>query len=159
MQRSELKTKKPCGKLKAITKPLSKISGKFASEEVDENALFMMAFLYAMSTAKPSRDELFKVVGEKSNYGVYTEIINKIYMVGAKWKYGLNRACEFFANEVKNKFFRDFLTRFAQVLSLGEDTESFLQSELQVALTDYFARYERILESLKLLLGIYSTLM
>jgi len=161
LQQSKLETRrsKSRGKLKALASPFSKLSSKFASEEVDENALFMMAFLYAISTAKPARDELFRVAGEKSNYGFYTEIMNKIYMVGAKWKYGLNKACEFFANEVKNKFFRDFLTRFAQVLSLGEDTESFLQSELQVALTDYVARYERILESLKLLLGIYSTLM
>ncbi|MCD6410174.1 MAG: type II secretion system F family protein [Candidatus Verstraetearchaeota archaeon] len=139
--------------------PFRKLAALLPSEVVDEKLLFLIAFLYSISTAKPPREELFRIAGESSEYDVFASYVKCIHLLGAKWKYGLSKACEIVSEQVRNRVFRDFLIRLAQILAVGEDLQSFLKSELHVITEEFVARYERILEAVKVLLGIYSTVM
>lgn len=132
---------------------------KFEMGGIDDKMIYMILKMFAMSTYEPSRDEFFSSLGKDESYGHYSAVMRQIHSLGVKWKYGLAKSCEIIAKRVKNNALKDFLLRFAQILSLGEDINEFLNSELQTNFLEYSFLYDRMLEALKTLLGIYSTVM
>jgi len=124
---------------------------------VDEDLLYLCTHMYAVSTGKPPHERVFSLGGVSGQgYGVYTMVLNRIVSVAKKWGYGFVMATRTQVKYVTNTLFRDFLNRLAEAINVGEDLETFLQMEQNIMLTSYEADYARVLESLKLLLGIYT---
>lgn len=124
---------------------------------VDEDLLFLCTHMYAVSTGKPPHEKVFMLSGiSGQGYGKYSETLNRIASVAKRWGYGFVMATRIQAKSVANTIFKDFLNRLAEAINVGEDLETFLQIEQNTMLTTYEADYARVLESLKLLLGIYT---
>ncbi|MGB9729370.1 MAG: type II secretion system F family protein [Thermoprotei archaeon] len=126
---------------------------------IDDKLIYTILKMFSISTYEPPREEFFNSIGKDESYGYYAQVMKQVYVLGSKWKYGLAKSCELVAERVKNNILRDFLVRFSQILSLGENINTFLASELQTNFLEYSFLYDRMLEALKTLLGIYSTVM
>uniref|UniRef100_A0A7C4BB91 Uncharacterized protein n=1 Tax=Ignisphaera aggregans TaxID=334771 RepID=A0A7C4BB91_9CREN len=124
---------------------------------IDEDLLYLCTHMYAVSTGKPPHERIFSLSGVSGlGYGFYSEFLNRLASVAKRWGYGFVVATRIQAKRVTNTLFRDFLNRLAEAINVGEDLETFLHMEQNTMLTTYEADYARILESLKLLLGIYT---
>lgn len=132
---------------------------KFEMRGIDDKMIYMILKMFAMSTYEPPREEFFNSLGKDESYGYYSTVMKQIHSLGVKWKYGLSKSCEMIAKRIKSNALKDFLLRFAQILSLGENLNEFLNSELQTNFLEYSFLYDRMLEALKTLLGVYSTVM
>jgi archaellum biogenesis protein FlaJ (TadC family) len=123
---------------------------------VDEDLLYLATHMYAVSTGKPPHERIFSLGSiSGKGYGRYSQVLNRIANLGKRWGYGFVIATKIQAEEALNTIFRDFLNRLAEAINVGEDLETFLHLEQSTMLVSYEADYARILEALRLLLGIY----
>lgn len=139
----------------SLKKKLSNIRRK------DEQFVYFLGFLYALSTGDMSSVEVVKITGS-ANYGKYSETFQKIFRLGVGWGYGLTKSCEAVAMKLthsEEENFKQHIIKFAQVLRLGDTLTPFFHAELSVHLHDYSIQYERNLETQKLFLEMYYTLM
>ncbi len=124
---------------------------------VDEDLLYLITHMYSVSTGNPPHERLFNLGGVSGKgYGRYSMILNRIASLGKRWGYGHVIATKIQAKNVENLVFRDFLNRFAEAINVGENLETFLYMEHNTMIVSYEADYNRIIESLKILLGIYT---
>ncbi len=125
----------------------------------DEQFVYFMAFLYALSTGDLRTVELIKT-GGSSGYGRYSDTFKDVYRLGVGWGYGLAKSCEMLALKIsKEDHLRNFLVKMAQVIRLGDELQDFLKLELGATIHSFSSIYERKLEAQKLFLEIFYTLM
>lgn len=142
--------------LKKILPFLPSSSSK--SSTLDETMVYFVTFLFALSTAEISPSNLLKTAGSVG-YGVYSKTVMEIYNLGLKWQYGIATAAGIVASQVPNEEFKLFLMKLEQVIRLGDSLRDFMKNEMAAIVTAYAGAYERSMESMKLLLGMFSTLM
>lgn len=120
-----------------------------------------MTFLYCISTSGANTTEIIKSA-ESSNYGRHTNSVKEISRLGMGWGYGLSRACEVVAektSKAKGDHLKQLLVKLAQVIRIGEDLKDFFRNELSASIHNFVSSYERNLESQKLFLEMFYTLM
>lgn len=126
---------------------------------VDVDFVFLLQHMYAISTGKPARHVLFKVVSDDKLYGFYSNIFKKIYSLGRTWGYSFAEACRLVAKSVENKVLREFLGRFSAVLSMGGDVELFLRTEYGTLITEYETIHNRVVEASNVFYGVHTSLL
>ena len=120
-----------------------------------------MTFLYCTSTSGANTTEIIKSA-QNSNYGRHTTSIKEVSRLGIGWGYGLSRACEIIAEKTsksKGDQLKQMLVKLAQVIRIGEELKEFFKNEVSAALHTFVSSYERNLESQKLFLEMFYTLM
>lgn len=128
-------------------------------KRVDETIVYFSLLMFGISTGQIQPSDLIRTSGNTKQYGFYSQTCSKIYMLGVKWQYGLAKACEMVARDVKAEEFKLLLMKLAQVLRLGEDLSIFLGQELHAVMHGYISGYERSMRSMDMLLEMYSTMM
>jgi len=125
----------------------------------DEEFVYFIAFLFALSTGEVSAVDLVKT-GETSGYGKYSRSFKDIYRLGIGWSFGLAKACEMIATKISDASdpHKQLLVKLAQVIRLGDELKGFFKDELAATIHNYSARYERNLESQKLFLEMFYTI-
>lgn len=124
---------------------------------IDESLLFLVIHMYGVATGKPPRKRLFELECIAGGYGEYDRVLRRIASLATRWGYGFVRAIKYTIPSIRNKVFRDFLIRLGELLAIGEDPERFLEVERRALLAEFQAQYSRLIETSKLLLGIYSS--
>ncbi len=132
---------------------------RIESKLIDKDLLFLITHMYAVSTGKPMRKRLFSLECVAGGYGEYDRLLRKIGVLAVDWSYGFVRAIRLVARTIKHGIFRDFLTRFSEILRTGEDPERFLDTESRVLRRNYQNDYYRLMDVLRMVLGLYTTLM
>ncbi len=140
-------------------KSLSTIKEKM-NKNANEQLVHFMVLLYSVSTGEVTPQQIFKIGGE-TGYGEFSKSFWKIYMFGVDWKYGLAKASEIISS-IKNN--RDdqisrFLLRLAQVIRLGDKLSDYFKMEMELVLQNFYTTYQRNMESLKMILGMYTAIM
>ncbi len=122
----------------------------------DTDYLFLITHMASVATGRPPRHKLFELYSvTEQAYGIYSRILDEISSLARKWGYSYTQAIRYYLRRVRDQVFRDFLARFAEALNMGEDESLVLETERNIAITNYEARYHRALEILRILLGIY----
>ncbi len=143
--------------LLGVVKPI--LRKKFPSLTVDLDLTYLLQHMLCVSTGKPPRATLFRVVSEERLYPKYQEVFKRIHVLGKEWGYSFAEACRLVARSVENKVLREFLARLGGVLAVGEDVESFLRTEYLTMISEYETYYNRIVDALRMFLGVYTSLM
>ena len=125
--------------------------------EVNEDLIYLVTHMYAVSTGRPPNRRLFMLDTWAGGYGGYDSILRRIAILAVDWGYGFAKAIRIVVSELRNKIFRDFLLRLGELLNIGEEPTRFLDIERRALLTEYQAHYTRLLEASKLLLGVYTS--
>ena len=134
---------------------------KFKLHRIDEEFIYFLTFAYALSTCEIGAIELFKV-SKVSTYGRHTKAIRDVYNLGVGWKYGLSTACEMISERMSKKKedpLQQFLIKISQVVRLGDELRSFLKQELESTIRNFTSIQEQGIESQKLLLEMFYTIM
>lgn len=140
-------------------KVLLKQKEEKGEKRVDKQLLYFITFMYSISTGEASAVDIFNIA-KNSSYGYYTKIIGDVYILAIGWKYGLANACEIISNNIrkKNLLASQLMMKIAQVLRLGEKLSFFFKHEFEVTMKLYSAEYDRRIESMKMLMSIYSAI-
>ena len=127
----------------------------------DEKFLYFVAFLYSISTGEVDAVDMTRTA-QHGAYGRYSEAFRDAFRLGVGWSYGLAKSLEMIAIKVssdKADQLKQLLVKFAQVVRLGDQLKTFFQGELRSTLLHYSITYERKLETQKLFLEMFYTLM
>ncbi len=127
----------------------------------DDKFVYFMAFLYSISTGEVEAVEMVKTAS-KSGYGKYSKAFLDTYRLGVGWAYGLAKALEMIARKValgNEEQLKQLLVKLAQVVRLGDELKTFFHAEVKATLMTFTIIYERKLESQKLFLEMFYTLM
>ncbi|MCE4621146.1 MAG: type II secretion system F family protein [Desulfurococcales archaeon] len=123
------------------------------------NLVYAVLHMWAVSTGRPPPGKVFRSVGDPRLYGEYSKVFKKIYILGKEWGYSYPDAISYTVKRVYDKVFREFLMRLATVIKLGEDLQAFLAAEYKSLMNEYSAQYERAINSLRVILGVYTAAM
>ncbi|MGI0092877.1 MAG: flagellar assembly protein FlaJ [Nitrosotalea sp.] len=125
----------------------------------DEDLLYFIAFLYALSTGEVGSVEMIKS-GQTSGYGRYSNSFKEVFRLGVGWGYGLARSCEMIAAKIKDNAdpLKQLLVKLSQVIRLGDELKVFFTDEMAFAIHTFTIRYERNLETQKLFLEMFYTI-
>ncbi|MDE1812191.1 MAG: flagellar assembly protein FlaJ [Thaumarchaeota archaeon] len=125
----------------------------------DEDLLYFIAFLYALSTGEVGSVEMIKS-GQSSGYGRYSNSFKEVFRLGVGWGYGLARSCEMIAAKLKDNAdpLKQLLVKLSQVIRLGDELKVFFTDEMAFAIHTFTIRYERNLETQKLFLEMFYTI-
>lgn len=126
---------------------------------INEKLLFTIIHMYAVSTGKPSRNRILEIKTIVGDYNEFQATLVRFSTLSTNWGYGLVRAIQLLAKNVKNIIFRNFLLRLSEVLRVGEDPESYLELEARMHGRLYEYNYSRGLDFARVLLGLYSSVM
>lgn len=126
------------------------------SSSLDEELLYMMTHIYSISTGKPPVDKIFNLGGVSGvGYNGYTRLLRRISTIARDYGLGYVDSIRANLDQSRNPLFRDFLMRLSEALSSGHDLESFLRMELDSLISEFKASYTRLLETIRVLLGVY----
>ncbi len=141
-----------------ITRRIARKLGAGAPE-IELDFLYLLVHMLSLSTGKVPNTELIGAVSDEKMYRKYARYFKKIYLLVKEYGYSLPTACSYVSKEVKEKFLKDFLERFASVITVGEDMEAYLEYEFRSHMNLYEYVYGRIIDSLRVLMGTYTAVM
>ncbi len=127
---------------------------------IDDDLLYLVVHMYALSTGKPPVEKIFNpksITG--SGYNGYGDLLAYIRSLASEWGFGYTEAIRISAPKVGNTLYRDFLLRLSEAIGAGQDLERFLRVELDTLVSEFKAYYSRVLETIRVLLGLYTGLL
>ncbi len=128
-------------------------------KKADDEFVYFVAFLYALSTGEVGSVDLIKTA-QSSGYGKYSQAFKDVFRLGVGWGYGLAKACEMIAVKFPDNAdpLKQLLVKLAQVIRLGDELRTFFTDEMNAVMHSFEVRYERNLESQKLFLEMFYTI-
>ncbi len=137
-----------------------KLKERLASIKMaDDEFVYFMAFLYALSTGEVGSVDLIKTA-QGSGYGKYSKTFKDVFRLGVGWGYGLAKSCEMIAAKFTDNEdqLKQLLVKLAQVIRLGDELRIFFTDEMSATIHNFIIRYERNLETQKLFLEMFYTI-
>ena len=129
-------------------------------EEPDLEYVYLLTHMYSVSTSKTSNTNIVGSVSNKDLYPKYAGFFRKVYLLVREYGYDFPKAALIVSKDVKRaKYLNDFLKRYAASVKVGEDAERFISVELYNNKNFYEYLYSRIMDSARVLLGVYSAVM
>ncbi|WP_440947546.1 archaellar assembly protein FlaJ [Methanosarcina sp. T3] len=127
-------------------------------KRVNDDMLFLLTYMAAISTADIERDKIFDYAGRQKEYEA-SKYFRQIHILASKWGYGYAKACKYISQKSKDVYFSKFFGRMANILSSGEPEKNFLKQEKITREEIYSNEYERSVESLKKWTDGYTAMM
>jgi len=127
-------------------------------ERVNDDMLFLLIYMAAISTADIERDRIFDYAGRQKEYEA-SKYFRQIHILASKWGYEYSKACKYISQKLKDVYLSNFFERMANILSSGEPEKNFLKQEKIIRDEIYSNEYERSVESLKKWADGYTALM
>ena len=126
---------------------------------IDEDLIYILVHMRTVVTGNPPINLIFKLVGDSECYSkTYRDLFKKIYVLIKHWSYASPDALRLVSKEAPNRVVEMFLQRLSAVLALGADVGEYLRIEYNTLFSEYRTSYLRKIESLRVILGVYSTL-
>jgi len=127
-------------------------------ERVNDDTLFLLTYMAAISTADIERDRIFDYAGSQKEYEA-SKYFKQIYILASKWGYAYAKACKYISQKLSDVYLSKFFGRMANILSSGEPEKNFLKQEKLTREEIYSNEYERSVETLKKWTDGYTALM
>lgn len=109
--------------------------------------LTILTYISSVATSDVTRLKLFELGGQQD--GITAKSLNKIHLLSKNYGYDSATACKMVAEEAHHPALKDFLIRFSNSLSTGEDEEIFLRGETERMVEVYTNKYLSDVETLK----------
>lgn len=126
----------------------------------DIDFIFMLAHAYAVSTGGTSNLNIVSSVSDTVSYPKIAKYMKKVVNLSRNFGYDLARSLYIVSSEVsKLKYLRDFMERYAASIRVGESAERFIEVELRNYMNVYEYSYQRIMDSVNVLLSTYTAVL
>ena len=129
-----------------------------SQDEVDSKFIFLVAYMLALFTADLPPESIVVTLSGLKYFGEYSKTFGRLATLIHGYRYKFSNAINIVSTKIYIKPFREFIIRFSQALSHGEEMMSFLNREIDMTLNDYNADMNRKIESMNNFLAIYGSL-
>lgn len=125
------------------------------SSKIDENLTNVLFHMYCLSLGETSPSDLVETIAESREYGFYSKIFRKIRKLAVDLGYGYTMATARIANVLKPPL-KDVLIRCTTIFGSTEP-RGYLEIEASTSMEEYSGRYNRAIETIRILAGIFTT--
>ncbi|MEM4824099.1 MAG: hypothetical protein QXV31_03580, partial [Zestosphaera sp.] len=126
----------------------------------DIDFIFMLAHAYSVSTGGTSNLNVISSVADSESYSKIAKYMRKVVNLSKNFGYDLAKSLYIVSSEVtKLKYLRDFMERYAASIRVGESAERFIEVELRNYMSVYEYSYQRIMDSVNVLLSAYTAVL
>lgn len=126
--------------------------------EIDPHYLFVMVFSLALFSSGFQIGEIIRRLGIQSDFAPYNKYFKNIGNLVSGYGFKISSAIGNTLRVVKITPFKEFLIRFSQSISYGDDPVEFLERELSTSSAIFQATNERKQESMNTFLSLYGTM-
>ncbi len=128
--------------------------------EPDIDFIFVLTHMLSVATSKTSNVNVVHSVSKEDLYKKYSKFFKRIYVLVKEFGYDFPRAVLIVSKDAARiKYLKDFLERYAATVRVGEDVERFMEVELRNTMNSYEYIYSRLMDSARVLLGVYTAVM
>ncbi|MCE4609131.1 MAG: type II secretion system F family protein [Desulfurococcales archaeon] len=129
---------------------------KFLSgPKVDLDLVYSLLHMRLVASGKNPAGKVLGSVSDPSLYGIYSKTFAKAVVLAREWGYNLSEALSYIAKNITEKAFKEVVQRLALTIKLGADLETFLETEYNTLAHEYEFQYQRSLNNMRVLLGVY----
>ncbi|MEM0000721.1 MAG: type II secretion system F family protein [Desulfurococcaceae archaeon] len=126
---------------------------------VSDDLAFVLVHMRCLVTGNPPLVTLFQKVGEADFYRKkYRDLYSKITTLTKNWGYSLPESLRLVSKETPSKVEEQLFQRFSAIVATGGDVREYLRLEYNTLFSEYKSGYSRMIETLRVVLGIYTTL-
>ncbi len=145
--------------MSALSMMFVNVIKRFKPIGIDEDLIYILVHMRSVITGNPPHNLLFKIIGDTEYYRkIYRKIFKKAFVLVKHWGYATPEALQIVSKESPNKALEMFLERLSAVIALGSDVSEYLRIEYNTLFSEYRTMMIRRIESLRVILGVYSTL-
>ena len=130
--------------------------GRRVKKGLDLTLVTVITHMYCLSLGNVDAKGLIGGVAKNREYGVYSRVFTRIMTLATKLGYGFTRAIKLITRTAKPPL-RDVLIRFSEAIASRAPKEH-LGLEMATITEEYTGEYERMAESMKILGGIYASI-
>ncbi len=123
--------------------------------KIDYTLTTAIFHMYGLALGETSPSDLVNTIADNREYGFYSEVFQKIRNLAKDFGFGLTKATAQVANTVKPPL-KDILVRCTNTFSSVEP-KGYLEMESSMLMEEYSGYYNRAIETLKTLGGIFTT--
>ncbi|WP_269470942.1 type II secretion system F family protein [Sulfodiicoccus acidiphilus] len=120
--------------------------------------MFVVAYMVAMFSSGVPPEVVVYILADEKFFSPYRDYMKRIRVLVSGYRYKFQSAANRISRFVTVTPFKEFLVRFGQAVAFGDNMESYLSREVDVALSEYNANMMRKLESMNNFLAIFGTL-
>lgn len=126
---------------------------------VSDDLTFILVHMRCIVTSNPPLVTLFQKVGETDFYKKkYREIFSKVSTLTRNWGYSLPDALRLISKDTPTKVEEQLFQRFSAIVATGGDVKEYLRLEYNTLFSEYKSSYGRMVETLRVVLGVYTSL-
>lgn len=126
---------------------------------VSDDLVFILIHMKSMMTSNPPLTTLFQKVGETTLYKKkYRELYAKVANLTKNWGYSLPESLKLVSKEAPNRVDEQLFQRFSAIVATGANVKEYLRLEYSTLFSEYKSGYTRMIEALRVVLGVYTTL-
>ncbi len=129
--------------------------GLFTKTGLDLSLVTAITHMYCLSMGDIGPEGLVKAIAENREYGAYSRVFKRILQLATGLGYGFTRAIGLVARTVRPPL-RDILIRLSEAMA-SRAPEEHLSLEMTTLAEEYSGEYERMVESMKVVGGIYAS--
>jgi len=128
-----------------------------APGKLDLQLVILVTHMYCLSIGNVETKKLFKAVASNREYERYSRIFQSILDVATRFGYGFAKAANLIASSLKPPI-KDVLVRVSDAVFSKRPGE-YLELEAYTLLEEYSGEYSRVIESIKVIGGVYSSIL
>lgn len=127
---------------------------------VSEDLIYILVHMRCMITGNPPLTTMFGRVGETRFYRKkYRNLFRKLSELIKNWGYSAPEALKLVAREAGSKVDETFLQRLSAIVATGANVEEYLRIEYNTLIAEYSSAFNRLINALRVVLGVYTTLL
>ncbi|MEM4490312.1 MAG: type II secretion system F family protein [Desulfurococcaceae archaeon] len=138
----------------------SQIARRLGIIPVSEDLTYILVHARCLVTGNPPLTLLFGKIGESHFYSKrYRSMFMKLRDLVKNWGYSAPEALKLVSREAKSKVDEMFLQRFSAIVATGGDVKEYLRLEYNTLFNEYKSAYSRMIDMMRVILGVYTTLL
>lgn len=126
-------------------------------QAMDLDLLDTLTYMSSIATSNINRDKLFEFASQQD--GIIPKYLRQVHVLAKNYGYEYARACKIVAEKASHPILKEFLIKFSNALSTGEEEEKFLRGEVERMIEVYTNKYASDVETLKKWTDGYSALL
>jgi len=127
---------------------------------VSDDLAFILVHMRCLVTGNPPLTTLFGKVGETPFYKKkYLGMFQKLRNLVKSWGYSAPEALKLVSREAPSKVDEMFLQRLSAIVATGGDIKEYLRIEYNTLFAEYLSAFNRVINVLRVVFGIYTTVL
>ncbi|MCE4627588.1 MAG: type II secretion system F family protein [Desulfurococcales archaeon] len=126
---------------------------------VDLDLVYALLHMRLIASGKAPPGKVLSAAADPELYGKYSKLFGRAVALAREWGYNLSDALAYLSKGVKETSFREVVQRLSATIRLGANLEKFFETEYSTLFHEYQFQYQRSVNNMRVLLGVYVAIM